>query len=71
VPTDVVANVAWLAILATALVWEAVCRRSNRNWTSLKAIAFQLWLKPIGRIAYIAVWAYVGWHVFARYTVPS
>ena len=66
-----VANVAWLAILGTALVWEAVCRRSNQNWTSLKAIAFHLWLKPIGRIVYIAVWAYVGWHVFARYTVPS
>ena len=64
------ATVAWLAIIATAIVWEVVCR-SSRGWASLTAIASRLWLNPVGRIAYVAIWAFVAWHVFARYTLPG
>lgn len=64
-----VATVAWLAILATAIVWAAVSHTGS-GWASLTTMALRLWRNPLGRIAYVAIWAFVGWHVFARYTLP-
>lgn len=64
-----VATVAWLAILVAALAWEAV-GHSTSGWVTLTTMAARLWRNPLGRIAFVAIWAFVGWHVFARYTVP-
>lgn len=64
-------TVAWLVLLGLGAVWEVVCRRSGGRWTSLGAVGGRLWTHLPGRIILIAVWAFVGWHVFARYTLPG
>jgi hypothetical protein len=66
----VLATVAWIAIMAAAVVWEVLCHFSTR-WTSLTALASRLWLTPVGRVAYVAIWSFVAWHVFTRYTLPA
>ncbi len=62
-------TVVWVAIMATAIVWEVVCH-FRRGWASIATLASRLWLHPFGRIAYVATWAFFAWHVFARYTIP-
>ena len=68
---DVVATVAWLTLLAMGAIWEVVCHLSGGRLSSLTDIGARLWTRPPGRIVLIAVWAFVGWHVFARYTLPG
>jgi hypothetical protein len=63
-------TVLWLALMATAAVWEVRCHQPDSRWRSLTGIMSGWWRSAPGRIVLIAVWAFVGWHVFARYTLP-
>jgi hypothetical protein len=67
----VAVTVAWLALALAAIAWEISCRRAGPRWTSLTAMGSPLWGRLPGRLALIALWAFVGWHVFARYTLPG
>jgi hypothetical protein len=67
----VVVTVLWLGLLAAGAGWEARCHRPGSRWTSLTDIAARGWRSAPGRVLLIALWAFVGWHVFARYTLPG
>jgi hypothetical protein len=69
--TDVAVTLAWLVLMAAAVVVEVVGRRPGGRGSTLGAIGSAWWSRPAGRILLVAVWAFVGWHVFARYTVPG
>jgi sirohydrochlorin ferrochelatase len=62
--------VAWLGLMAVSVVWEVHCHRSGPRWTSLSELVSRLGGRRPGRIVLVALWAFVGWHVFARYTLP-
>jgi len=62
--------VAWLGLMAVGVVWEVHCRRSGPRWTSLSELCSRLGSRRGGRIVLLALWAFVGWHVFARYSLP-
>ncbi len=64
-------TVAWLVLAVAGLTWEIFCHRAGPRWTSLTSMGSALWGRPPGRLALIALWAFVGWHVFARYTLPG
>ncbi len=64
-------TVVWLVLLGLGVVWEVVCHRSGGRWTGIGTIGARVWMYRPGRIVLIAVWAFVGWHVFARYTLPG
>ncbi len=66
-----IGTVAWLALAAAAVALELASRSGRGWWPSLAVIGAGLWSRPVGRGALIAMWAFVGWHVFARYTVPA
>ena len=63
-------TILWLALLGLGVLWELRCHRSDARWVSLSAIARRVWGRPGGRVVLIALWAFVGWHLFARYTLP-
>jgi TRAP-type C4-dicarboxylate transport system permease small subunit len=63
-------TILWI-MLAAAILWEVVCRRSGGRWTSLADLGARLGGRLPGVLVLIAIWAFVGWHVFARYTLPS
>ncbi|HEY2043296.1 MAG TPA: DUF6186 family protein [Jatrophihabitans sp.] len=65
-----VISVAWVVLLAAAVTWELYCGFVDRRWVSLTRIAAVVAQKPVGRLFLFAAWAFVGWHLFARYTLP-
>ena len=70
VGVPVIGTVAWLVLAAAALALEWRCRASHGRRPDLVAIAAAPWSRPLGRVILISVWTFVGWHLFARYTVP-
>jgi hypothetical protein len=66
----VVVTGVWLALLAVALGWEAYCRLADRGWVSLHLIGAAVGRRRTGRLVLVLLWAFVGWHLFARYTLP-
>jgi hypothetical protein len=60
----------WLAVLVLAVAWESVCRRPGSGWTSLTDIGSRWWASRPGRLVLVGGWGFLGWHVFARYTLP-
>lgn len=63
-------TVLWVALLAAAVAWEIVCRCSGGRWTSLGELAGAMAARRAGLVILLVLWAFVGWHVFARYTLP-
>ena len=65
-----IGTVAWLALGAAALSWALVCRRPGAARPGLGALVGALGRRLPGWVALVALWAFAGWHLFARYTVP-
>jgi Family of unknown function (DUF6186) len=66
----VAVTIVWLVLLATGALWEIVCHLSHGRWTSLTALVKAMANRLPGKLVLIAAWAFVGWHLFARYTLP-
>ena len=64
-------TILWILLASAAVLWEVVCRRSGGRWTRLADIGARLGSRLPGRILLIGIWAFVGFHVFARYTLPG
>jgi hypothetical protein len=63
-------SLVWLALLAVALMWELCCNVVDPRWVSLIRIGAAIGQSLAGRLLLLATWAFVGWHLFARYTLP-
>ena len=61
---------AWVALMVLAAGWELSCHRPGSRWTSLSELASRVARTRPGRLLLVAGWGFVGWHVFARYTLP-
>jgi hypothetical protein len=66
----VIGTVAWLALGGAIVVWQVVCRTSGGRYPGLGALALALGRRWPGWVALTGMWAFAGWHLFARYTVP-
>jgi Family of unknown function (DUF6186) len=62
---------AWLALVGLAAAWEIRCHLGTHPPPGMTDLAAAAWRHPVGRVALLAVWAFAGWHVFARYTLPT
>jgi Family of unknown function (DUF6186) len=60
----------WVLLMGAAVVGEALCHRPGSRWTSMSALGSRLWSSRPGRLLLVGVWGFVGWHLFARYTLP-
>ncbi|MFC9552342.1 DUF6186 family protein [Rhodococcus sp. NPDC056960] len=63
-------GIIWLMLIGAGIGIELCSHRTGGRWSSLASIASSLWVRPPGRLLLIGIWGFVGWHVFARYTVP-
>jgi hypothetical protein len=61
----------WTTLLGAALAWECWCRLARPRWLGVTEVCVATARHPVGRLLLIAVWAFVGLHVFARYTLPA
>jgi len=66
-----VVTIGWVVLAVAGLTWETICHLSGRRWAGLADIAAAVWSGLPGRLVLIGLWAFVGWHVFARYTLPG
>ena len=66
-----VATIVWLVLLAAALGWESYSAVVNRRWLSLTVIAAAMCRRRSSQLVLIGAWAFVGVHLFARYTLPG
>ncbi len=62
--------IAWLLLGAVAVSLEVAARR-GAHVSQLSEIAARLAGTALGRLVLVACWAFVGWHLFARYTIPA
>jgi hypothetical protein len=67
----VIGTVLWCLILAAGLTWEVTCRTGRHRRPGLGATVAALSVSLPGRIGLFVVWAFVGVHLFTRYTVPN
>jgi hypothetical protein len=66
----VVATVVWSGLVVMGVAWEVRCRRPGSHWMSLSELGGRMGSGLPGRIVLLVLWAFVGWHVFSRYTIP-
>lgn len=58
----------WAALFLVALCLE-LAARSARRFSTLGAVAAGLASRRLGLLLLFALWAFTGWHLFARYTL--
>ncbi len=63
-------TIVWITLIATGVVWEIVCHMSHGRWTSLTSLGLAVANRLPGKLILIGIWAFIGWHLFARYTLP-
>jgi hypothetical protein len=66
-----VGAIAWTVLLGAALAWECWCRLARPRWLGVTDVCAAIARHPVGKLLLIAAWAFVGLHVFARYTLPA
>lgn len=64
-----IGTAAWTFLALLGVVLELAARRGARL-SRLGSLGSKLAGRRIGRLALYLLWAFVGWHLFARYTVP-
>jgi hypothetical protein len=60
----------WYALLAVGVAIEVLGRRRPNRVSTLNRAAALLETRIAGRAILILLWIFVGFHLFARYTVP-
>ncbi len=68
---EVVASIVWLALVALLLALEVAGRARGARWYPPSRLAAIVGRRLPGRIALVLIWGFVGWHLFARYTLPG
>jgi VanZ family protein len=61
----------WLALLVAALLIEFMGRFRPRRVSTISRAAAKLATLNSGRTLLILLWVFVGFHLFARYTIPN
>lgn len=60
----------WLALLAIGILIEVLGRLRPSRVSTLDRAAAMIERRITGRVILILLWIFVGFHLFARYTVP-
>lgn len=61
-------TVIWLVLIGSICVLELLARTTHRV-VGPSDLIHQLARRAHGRVALLVFWAFVGWHLFARYTI--
>jgi hypothetical protein len=67
----VIGTVCWLLLLAGGLGIELVARLGRTNAATLVRTCDLIAVRVFGRLMLLLFWAFVGVHLFTRYTLPG
>jgi hypothetical protein len=65
------ATVIWLALLIAGVLIEVLGRLRPTRVSTLNRATSMLATRISGRAILILLWVFIGFHLFARYTVPN
>ena len=68
---EVNATVIWLALLVAVVFFEVLGRLRPTGVSALNRAASMLARRISGRALLALLWVFIGFHLFARYTIPS
>lgn len=63
------ATVGWLALLGASVLIEVLARLGRTRTPTLAQLGAALASRIPGRVLLILLWLFVGFHLFARYTI--
>ncbi|MGC1420356.1 MAG: hypothetical protein WA786_09615 [Acidimicrobiales bacterium] len=66
-----IGTVCWLALLGAAFGIEVFARLHRKGAATLVQTCDLIAIKVLGRWALLFFWAFVGLHLFTRYTLPG
>lgn len=64
------ATVGWLVLLGASILVEVLARFRSTRIPTLVQLGATLASRVPGRVLLILLWIFVGFHLFARYTIP-
>jgi hypothetical protein len=64
------ATALWVAILVAGIAIEVLARMRPNRVATLSRATSVVARRLSGRVILIALWIFVGFHLFARYTIP-
>jgi hypothetical protein len=67
----VIGTIFWFALLAACLSIEVLSRLRPPSAATLVQTCDMIATKVLGRCALLFFWAFVGLHLFTRYTLPG
>jgi hypothetical protein len=60
----------WVVVLVVGGALEVASRLAPQRVIGLGSLIGRGWAHPIVRWGLLVLWAWAGWHLFARYTIP-
>jgi Family of unknown function (DUF6186) len=64
-------NIAWAAIAFAGVAWQIGCTLGWTGKAGIGRVLGRLNRRLPGRLLLFGAWAFVGVHIFARYTLPG
>lgn len=65
-----VVDAVWVVLLLAPAAMEVAARRWGPVSMAPSRVVATVGAKAPGMIVLVLVWGFVGWHLFARYTIP-
>ncbi len=65
-----IGDVLWFALLGVGVALEVLARLVPARVATLAQLASGVASRRLGRLLLVLFWAFVGVHLFARYTLP-
>jgi hypothetical protein len=66
----VIGDVLWFVLFGASVATETLARLVPARFATLADLASRAASRRLGRLLLILFWAFVGVHLFARYTIP-
>jgi hypothetical protein len=66
----VIGDILWFVLLGLSVTIEILARLVPARFATLSQFASGVASRPFGRLLLVLFWAFVGVHLFARYTIP-
>jgi len=65
-----IGDILWLVLLGACLAIEVLARLDPARSATLAQFGASVASRRVGRVLLVALWVFIGVHLFARYTLP-
>jgi hypothetical protein len=62
-----IALAGWVVIFGAAFAWEGIGLARGTDWPTVSDMLRSLMAPAVGRVFLLAMWMWLGWHLFIRH----